>query len=163
MADVIQEGDKAPAFSLLSDEAKKVKLNDFAGAPLMIFFYPADDTPACTKEACNFRDKAAEFAKLGAKVIGISPDSADSHAKFKKKFKLNFPLLVDEDHAVADKYGVWGEKNLYGKKFMGLIRSTFLIDAKGKIAKAWRNIRVAGHDERVIAALRELVTASAAK
>lgn len=156
MAETLEEGSKAPAFTLLSDEGKKLKLVDFAGTPLVLFFYPADDTPGCTKEACNFRDKAAEFGKLGAKVVGISPDTVESHVKFKKKFKLNFPLLVDEDHQVADKYGVWGEKNLYGKKFMGIIRSTFLIDAKGKIAKVWRNLRVDGHDEKVIDGIKEL-------
>lgn len=156
MANAVAEGTKAPAFTLPSDAGEKVKLADFAGAPLVIFFYPADDTPACTKEACSFRDRAAEFGKLGAKVVGISPDSIASHVRFKKKFKLNYPLLADEGHKVADKYGVWGEKNLYGKKFMGLIRSTFLIDAQGKVAKVWRNLRVNGHDVKVIEAVKEL-------
>jgi peroxiredoxin Q/BCP len=159
VANILEEGAKAPAFTLPSDDGGKVKLSDFAGAPLVVFFYPADDTPGCTKEACNFRDRAAEFAKLGAKVIGISPDGVESHVKFKKKFKLNFPLLADEKHAVAEKYGAWGEKSLYGKKFIGVIRSTFLIDAKGKIAKAWRNVRVDGHDEKVLAALKQLKSA----
>lgn len=158
MGDSFELGDKAPAFSLLDDEGQKRKLADFAGAPLVIFFYPADDTPACTKEACNFRDQAAEFAKLGAKVVGISPDGIESHATFKKKFKLNYPLLADEDHKVAEKYGVWGEKNLYGKKFMGLIRSTFLLDAKGKIVQVWRNLRVNGHDAKVVDALKKLTS-----
>jgi thioredoxin-dependent peroxiredoxin len=151
-----QAGDKAPTFTLESDEGKKIKLSDFAGAPLVLFFYPADDTPACTTEACAFRDASAAFTKLGARVVGISPDSVESHVSFKKKFKLTYPLLADPDHKVAEKYGVWGEKNLYGKKFMGLIRSTFLIDAKGKIAQVWRSLRVKGHDAKVLAALKEL-------
>lgn len=156
MGDFIEETKKAPAFALVSDEGKKVKLTDFVGAPLVIYFYPKDDTPGCTKEACNFRDRAKELSKLGAKVVGISPDTVESHVKFKSKFKLNFPLLADIDHAVAEKYGVWGEKSLYGKKFMGIQRSTFLIDAKGKVAKVWRNVRVEGHDEKVVEAIREL-------
>ncbi len=159
MIDFIEEGKKAPAFTLVSDEGKKVKLADFAGAPLVIYFYPKDDTPGCTKEACNFRDRAAEFAKLGVKVIGMSPDSVESHVKFKKKFKLNFPLLADEGHAVAEKYGVWREKSLYGKKFMGIQRSTYLIDAKGKVAMVWKNVRVDGHDEKVIETIKELLIA----
>ena len=156
MADFIEAGKKAPAFTLMSDEGKKVKLADFAGAPLVIYFYPKDDTPACTKEACSFRDRATELANFGAKVIGLSPDTVESHAKFKKKFKLNFPLLADEGHAIADKYGVWREKSLYGKKFMGIQRSTYLIDAKGKVAKVWKSLRVNGHDAKVIEALKEL-------
>lgn len=156
MSEFIEESKKAPAFTLLDDEGKKVKLSDFSGAPLVIYFYPKDDTPGCTKEACNFRDRAKELNKLGAKVVGISPDTVESHVKFKKKFKLNFPLLADTDHAVAEKYGAWGEKSLYGRKFMGIQRSTYLIDAKGKVAKVWKNVRVDGHDEKVMEAIREL-------
>lgn len=157
MAEFIEEGKKAPAFTLMSDEGEKVKLSDFAGAPLVLYFYPKDDTPGCTREACSFRDRAKEFAKLGAKVIGISPDTPESHVKFKKKYSLNFPLLADVDHAVAEKYGAWREKNMYGKKTMGIQRSTYLIDASGRVAKVWKSVKVDGHDEKVLEALRALL------
>jgi peroxiredoxin Q/BCP len=136
-----------------------VKLSELKGSPVVLYFYPADDTPGCTREACAFRDRSGELKKLGAKVLGVSPDDVASHVKFVKKFKLNFPLLADTDHAVAEKYGAWREKNMYGKKKMGIARSTFLIDAEGKIAKVWKAVKVDGHDEHVIAALRELLTA----
>jgi peroxiredoxin Q/BCP len=151
------EGSKAPAFTLTADDGSKVKLSELKGSPVVLYFYPADDTPGCTREACAFRDRASELKKLGAKVFGVSPDDAASHVKFKQKFKLNFPLLVDEGHAVAEKYGAWREKNMYGKKRMGIARSTFLIDADGKIAKVWKAVKVDGHDEHVLAALKELV------
>lgn len=157
MSDWPLEGSKAPAFTLSADDGSKVKLSDQRGSPVVLYFYPADDTPGCTREACAFRDRASELKKLGAKVFGVSPDDAASHVKFKQKFKLNFPLLVDEDHAVAEKYGAWREKNMYGKKQMGIARSTFLIDADGKITKVWKAVKVDGHDEHVLAALKELV------
>lgn len=157
MSDWIEEGAKAPAFTLTADDGSKVKLADLKGTPVVLYFYPADDTPGCTKEACAFRDRKAELAKLGAKVFGISPDTVASHVKFRDKFKLNFPLLADLEHKVADKFGAWREKNMYGKKSMGVQRSTFLIDAEGKVAKAWKRVQVDGHDEQVIAALKALV------
>jgi thioredoxin-dependent peroxiredoxin len=156
MSDWPLEGSKAPAFNLPADDGSKIKLADLKGSPVVLYFYPADDTPGCTREACAFRDRAAELKKLGAKVFGVSPDDVASHEKFKKKFSLNFPLLADEDHAIAEKYGAWREKNMYGKKRMGIARSTFLIDADGKLAKVWKAVKVDGHDEQVLAALKEL-------
>ncbi|MDX1946669.1 MAG: thioredoxin-dependent thiol peroxidase [Pirellulaceae bacterium] len=156
MADWLEEGDKAPAFTLQADDGTKVKLADFKGSPVVLYFYPADDTPGCTKEACAFRDRSAELKKLGAKVIGISPDDVGSHAKFRDKYQLNFPLLADPEHAVAEKFGAWREKNMYGKKKMGIARSTFLIGPDGVIAKAWKAVKVEGHDAAVIEALKEL-------
>jgi peroxiredoxin Q/BCP len=150
------EGSPAPAFALPADDGSKVRLRDLKGSPVVLYFYPADDTPGCTREACAFRDRAAELKKLGAKVLGVSPDDVASHAKFKQKYKLNFPLLADVDHTVAEKYGAWREKNMYGKKKMGIVRSTFLIDADGKLARVWKSVKVNGHDEQVLAALREL-------
>jgi len=157
MADWLAEGTKAPAFTLTADDGSKVKLSDLKGSPVVLYFYPADDTPGCTREACAFRDQQAELKKLGAKVLGISPDDVASHGKFRDKFKLNFPLLADPDHAVADKFGAWREKNMYGKKSMGIVRSTFLIDGEGVIRKVWRAVRVDGHDAKVLEALNELL------
>ncbi|MCA9164504.1 MAG: peroxiredoxin, partial [Planctomycetales bacterium] len=115
-----------------------------------------DDTPGCTREACAFRDGQSQFAEFGAKVLGVSPDDTASHAKFRDKFQLNFPLLCDTDHKVAEKYGAWREKNMYGKKSMGIQRSTFLIGPDGKVAKVWKRVQVEGHDQQVLAALKEL-------
>jgi peroxiredoxin Q/BCP len=157
MAEWIEVGKKAPAFNLAADDGHKIRLADLAGSPVVLYFYPRDDTPGCTREACAFRDRSAELKKLGAKVLGVSPDSVASHLKFRDKFSLNFPLLADEGHKVAEKYGAWREKNLYGKKSMGIQRSTFLIDAAGKVVKVWPKVSVDGHDEQVLAALRELV------
>lgn len=156
MADWIEAGKKAPAFDLPADNGAKVRLSDLAGGPVVLYFYPKDDTPGCTKEACAFRDRSAELKKLGATVLGVSPDDVASHGKFRDKFKLNFPLLADEDHKIAEKYGAWREKNMYGKKSMGIQRSTFLIDAQGKVAKVWKKVQVDGHDEEVIGAIKEL-------
>ncbi len=156
MADWIEEGQKAPAFTLAGDSGKKVKLSDFAGSPVVIYFYPKDDTPGCTKEACAFRDRQAELLQLGAVVLGISADDVASHAKFRDKFELNFPLLADTDHQISEKFGAWREKNMYGKKSMGIQRSTFLVDAAGKVAKVWKRVQVDGHEEQVLLALREL-------
>ncbi len=158
MSDWIEEGAKAPAFTLKADDGSKVKMSELKGQPVVIYFYPKDDTPGCTKEACAFRDRSSELTKLGAKVFGVSPDSVESHVKFKQKYKLNFPLLADEDHAVAEKFGAWREKNMYGKKSMGIQRSTFLIDATGNVAKVWKKVSVDGHDQQVIDALKELQT-----
>jgi len=127
----------------------------------VLYFYPKDDTPGCTREACAFRDRRKELEKLGAIVLGVSPDDAVSHGKFRDKFDLNFPLLCDVDHKVADKFGAWREKNMYGKKSMGIQRSTFLIDAEGKVAKVWKKVSVDGHDEQVLEALKGLSTKAA--
>jgi thioredoxin-dependent peroxiredoxin len=158
MSNWIEEGAKPPAFTLEADDGSKVKLADLQGSPVVLYFYPADDTPGCTKEACAFRDRSAELKKLGAKIFGISPDDVASHVKFKDKFKLNFPLLADPEHKVAEKFGAWREKNMYGNIKMGIVRATFLIGADGVIKKVWRSVKVEGHDEAVIAALKELVT-----
>ena len=157
MEDWIEEGKKAPAFTLTSDAGKKVKLSDFAGQPVVLYFYPKDDTPGCTKEACAFRDAHNELTFIGAVLLGVSADDVGSHAKFRDKYELNFPLLADTDHKVAEKYGAWREKNMYGKKSMGIQRSTYLIDSAGKIAKVWKRVQVDGHDAQVLQALRDLV------
>lgn len=156
MADWIEEGRNAPAFTLTADDGTKVRLAALKGKPVVLYFYPRDDTPGCTREACAFRDRCQDLAKLGVTVVGISPDGIESHSKFRAKYELNFPLLADEDHKVAEKYGAWREKNMYGKKSMGIQRSTFLLDAAGKVAKVWKRVRVDGHDEQVIAAIKEL-------
>jgi thioredoxin-dependent peroxiredoxin len=156
MGDWIEAGAKAPAFTLTADDGSKVRLADLKGQPVVVYFYPRDDTPGCTREACSFRDQKAALKKLGAKVLGISTDSIESHGKFRDKFDLNFPLLADEDHKVAEKFGAWREKNMYGKKSMGIQRSTFLIDADGKVVKVWKAVKVDDHDAQVIAALAEL-------
>ena len=127
-------GEKAPAFTLEDQSGKTVKLSDFKGRTVVLYFYPKDDTPGCTREACAFRDEHSALLKSGAVVLGISPDSEASHAKFAGKYKLPFPLLADSDHAVSEKYGAWGEKSLYGRKFMGIVRSAFVVDEKGKLA-----------------------------
>jgi thioredoxin-dependent peroxiredoxin len=156
MADWIEPGEKAPAFTLVADDGQKVRLADLAGSPVVLYFYPKDDTPGCTKEACAFRDLKADLKKLGAKIFGVSPDDVASHVKFRDKYDLNFPLLADPDHAIAEKYGAWREKNMYGNKSMGVQRSTYLIDAEGKVAKVWKRVQVDGHDQQVLTALQEL-------
>jgi peroxiredoxin Q/BCP len=155
-ADWPDEGSKAPDFTLETDEGTKVKLSQFRGQPVVVYFYPKDDTPGCTREACAFRDRKKDLAKSGAVVLGISPDDVKSHGKFRDKFDLNFPLLADAGHKVAEKYGAWREKNMYGKVSMGIQRSTFLIDAEGKIAKIWKKVNVDGHDQQVLDALSAL-------
>jgi peroxiredoxin Q/BCP len=154
----LEVGSKAPAFTLQSDSGKKIKLSDFKGKAVVLYFYPKDDTPGCTKEACAFRDASLQLQELGAVVLGVSPDDADSHAKFRDKFSLNFPLLSDPEHKMAEEYGAWREKNMYGKKSMGIQRSTYLIDGAGKIAKVWKKVSVDGHDAQVLEALKELVS-----
>jgi peroxiredoxin Q/BCP len=156
MADWIEPGKKAPAFTLKADDGSKVKLSDLKGSPVVLYFYPKDDTPGCTKEACSFRDRKAELEALGAVVLGVSPDTVESHVKFRDKYDLNFRLLADADHQVAEKYGAWREKNMYGKKSMGVQRSTYLIDAEGKVAKVWQRVKVDGHDDQVLEALKAL-------
>ncbi len=156
MGQWVEEGDKAPDFTLPSDDGSKVKLSGLRGKPVVLYFYPRDNTPGCTREACAFRDRRKELTKLGATVLGVSTDSVESHGKFRDKFELNFPLLADVEHRVAEKYGAWTEKNLYGKKSMGIQRSTFLIDSAGVVSKVWKKVSVDGHDDKVLEALREL-------
>ena len=136
----LQPGDKAPAFTLQDQTGKKVKLSDFKGQKLLVYFYPRADTPGCTKQACNIRDSRSEFDDFELAVVGISPDTPEKQAKFDQKYQLGFPLLCDTEHKVAEAYGVWGEKNMYGKKIMGIIRSAFLIDEQGKIVVAFYKI-----------------------
>jgi peroxiredoxin Q/BCP len=160
MADWIEEGAKAPDFTLPTQDGSKLKLSSLKGAPVVLYFYPKDDTPGCTKEACGFRDSKAKLAKFGAVVVGVSPDSPESHEKFRKKYSLPFTLLADIDHKVAEKYGAWREKNMYGKKSMGIARSTFIIDAAGRVAKVFRAVKADGHDAQVLAALEDLAAAT---
>ena len=146
-------GAKAPTFSAPDQSGKTVSLSDFKGKKVVLYFYPKDDTPCCTVEACSFRDEYAEFKKKGAVVLGVSPDDTKSHGKFAEKFSLQFPLLVDEDKAIAQAYGVWVEKSMYGKTFMGVERSTFVIDGQGKLAAIYRKVKPAEHTAEVLAAL----------
>ncbi len=157
MTQWLETGKKAPDFTLAADDGTKVKLSSLRGNPVVLYFYPKDDTPGCTKEACSFRNCKQELAQLGVKVLGVSPDNAASHKKFRDKYAPNFPLLADPELQVSEKYGAWGEKNLYGKKSMGIRRSTFLIDARGVIHKVWTNVKPEGHDEQVIKAVKELL------
>jgi peroxiredoxin Q/BCP len=152
---VIAEGKPAPDFELRSDGGETVKLSDFHGRPVVLYFYPKDDTPGCTTEACEFRDSYEVFSERGAEVLGVSPDDVASHEKFKTKYKLPFPLLADPDHEVAERYGVWGERKFAGKTYMGINRSTFVIDREGKVARAMLGIRPAGHAAQVLDSLPE--------
>ena len=153
---MLKEGDKAPAFKLPSVEGGDVGLKDFAGKTVVLYFYPKDDTPGCTREACAFRDSQAALKKAGAVVLGVSPDSVESHQKFRGKYKLNFPLLADADKSVAKKYGAWGEKVMYGKKVTGMIRSTFVIDRDGVVRKVFPRVRVDGHADKVLEVVSSL-------
>lgn len=155
MSDVDQ-GSKAPDFTLPGDGGTTLSLSAHRGAPVVLYFYPKDDTSGCTKEALAFNGLKDAFDEAGVVIIGMSPDSAASHDKFKTKHGLDFPLAADEAHDVAEAYGVWKEKSMYGKKYMGVERSTFLIDKDGTIAKAWRKVKVPGHAEAVLAAAKEL-------
>ena len=136
----LEAGATAPAFTLPDQDGKPVKLSDFKGQQVIVYFYPADDTPGCTKEACQFNDNLRAFQRAKVAVLGISPDKAEKHVKFRSKYKLKFPLLTDADKMVMEKYGAWGEKTMYGKPTTGVIRSTFLIDEKGKVERAWYKI-----------------------
>ncbi len=149
----LTDGKKAPDFNLIDDSGAAVKLSALQGRKVVLYFYPKDDTPGCTKEACSFRDGFKEIQKKGAIVLGVSPDSVESHKKFKEKFHLNFPLLSDEDKKVVNAYHVWKEKSLYGRKYMGVERTTFVIDENGKIKKVFPKVKVDGHYEEVIAEL----------
>ena len=151
-------GDSAPKFDLPSDSGKNLALADFAGKPLVLYFYPKDNTPGCTREAQAFTKLARDFSKAGAAVVGVSKDSVASHCGFRDKLALKIPLLSDPELAVHKAYGAYGEKTMYGKKTIGVIRSTFLIDGKGKIARAWSSVKVDGHAESVLEAVKELAT-----
>ena len=153
---MIEEGKKAPAFSLKDQAGKTVKLSDFSGKNVVLYFYPKDNTPGCTTEACDFRDQHGKLEKAGAVVLGVSPDAEKTHLKFAGKFGLPFMLLADTEHEVAEKYGAWGEKSLYGRKYLGIIRSTFLIGGDGKVAKVWPKVKVNGHVEEVLEAVKSL-------
>jgi peroxiredoxin Q/BCP len=146
----LEAGDKAPAFSLPDQDGKKVALKDLKGNTAVIYFYPADDTPGCTKEACQFNENLTTFNRAGVKVVGISPDGAIKHQRFREKYGLKFPLLSDPEHTTMEAFGAWGEKTMYGKKTVGTIRSTFLLDDKGVITRAWYNVRADGHAAKVL-------------
>jgi peroxiredoxin Q/BCP len=152
----LKVGDKAPDFTLPTDGGGSISLKELKGKTVVLYFYPRDDTPGCTAEACAFRDSRPDFSKVEAEVVGISRDSVASHDKFKKKFKLPFPLASDEDGNVTEAYGVWGEKSMYGKKYMGIERATFLIDGKGVILDIWRKVKVDGHTDEVLKAAKAL-------
>ena len=147
-------GSKAPEFSLASDSGEQVNLSDLKGKKVVLYFYPKDDTSGCTVEACEFRDNWAAVQGTGAMVLGVSPDAIASHQKFKQKYRLPFPLLADPDHAVAERYGAWGEKSMYGRKYLGIKRSTFVIDETGRIAKVFEKVKPKGHAGQVLEALR---------
>ncbi len=149
----LEVGTKAPAFTLLNQDGAKVALKDFAGERVVLYFYPADDTPGCTKEACQFNDELSAFKDLGVRVLGVSPDGATKHVAFRQKYGLEFDLLSDPEKKVMEKYGAFGEKMMYGKKVLGVIRSTFLIGPTGKIERAWYAVRADGHAAKVLAAL----------
>jgi thioredoxin-dependent peroxiredoxin len=153
---MIEPGKKAPAFSLPDQEGTKHALADYAGQPVVIYFYPKDDTPGCTKESCAFQDNLPKFKKSKAAVIGVSVLNSASKAKFADKYGLTFPLLADEDHAVMERFGVWQEKSMYGKKYMGVARTTYLIGPDGKVVKRWDGVKVDGHAEEVLAAVQAL-------
>ena len=154
MTKTLKEGDKAPAFSLPTDGGGKIALKDCAGKTLVLYFYPKDDTPGCTTEACSFRDGIQELRKSGAIVFGVSADSVSSHRKFSDKFQLNFPLLSDESKAMIQAYGVWKEKSLYGRKYMGIERTTVVINEDGTIRNIFPKVKVNGHFTEVLQALR---------
>lgn len=149
----LKVGAAAPEFELHGDDGKLHRLSEFRGRTVVLYFYPRDNTPGCTQESCDFRDHSAAYAGKGAVVIGISPDSVASHQKFKEKFALNFLLLADPGAEVAARYGAWGEKNMYGKKSMGLIRSTFVIGGDGRLTAVYRQVKVAGHVQKVLGGL----------
>ncbi len=155
---MIAEGDRAPDFSLPADDGSTVTLDSLAGKNIVLYFYPKDDTSGCTKEACDFRDALPRFGKIDAEVIGVSPDSIESHRKFKKKYELPFKLLADERHELADGFGVWKEKSMYGRKYMGIERTTVIIDRKGRVARIFPKVKVPGHVQEVETALSELKT-----
>jgi thioredoxin-dependent peroxiredoxin len=152
---MLEVGKKAPDFSLFNQDEKKITLEDYLGKNVILYFYPKDDTSGCTKEACSFRDNIPKFSKADAVILGISPDSVKSHKKFSEKYKLPFNLLADEEKKVIEKYGVWKEKSMYGRKYMGVERTTFIIDEKGTIKKIFNKVKVDGHENEVLEALKD--------
>jgi len=154
----IEQGKTAPAFTLSDQNGNKISLKNFKGKSVVVYFYPKDDTPGCTKEACGFRDNIKAFDKLDAVIIGISPDAADAHIRFIEKFKLPFTLLSDPDKKVMEKYGAWGEKMMYGKKMVGVIRSTTIVGPNGKVLKHWKKVpKAADHPDKVLQFLSEQI------
>jgi len=149
----VGKGDPAPDFSLSAQDGSQISLKDFRGRKVVLYFYPKDDTPGCTTQACDLRDNHGDILAQGAVVLGVSPDSVASHQKFRDKYELNFPLLSDEDQVVARAYGVWKEKSMYGRKYWGVERSTFIIDEEGDVLEAWRKVRPKGHAQKVREAL----------
>jgi len=152
---MIEEGQKAPKLSVATSDGQTIELSA-PGSPLVLYFYPKDDTPGCTREAVDFTGLAEEFKAAGARVVGVSRDPMARHVKFTTKYGLKVPLASDEDGAISEAFGTWGEKSLYGRKYMGMERATFLIDGEGQVRKAWRKVKVPGHAEAVLAAVREL-------
>ena len=152
----LKVGDLAPDFTATDDRDKRISLSDFKGHTVVLFFYPKDDTPGCTVEACAFQEALPTFEGVNAKVIGVSPDPVKKHVKFKEKFGLEYPLVADTDHAVSEAYGVWGEKKFMGRKYMGVARTTFVIDAKGRIAHVFEGVKPAGHADEVAEVVRGL-------
>ena len=150
---MVEEGGPAPDFELATDAGERIRLSGLRGRPVVLYFYPKDDTPGCTTQACELRDEYAQFQERGAVVLGVSPDDETSHAKFRSKYSLPFSLLADPDHKVAEQYGVWGEREYRGKKYMGISRSTFVIDPGGRVAKAFYGVKPQGHAEKILAAL----------
>jgi thioredoxin-dependent peroxiredoxin len=153
---IIQSGIQAPDFSLPDETNLLRRLSDFRGRPVVLYFYPADDTPGCTTEACTFRDDYSAYVKADLVVLGVSPDSPKSHAKFKEKYSLPFPLLADDGHKICDQYGVWGPKKNYGREYEGVLRTTFLIDSKGRIAKVFEKVKPSEHSAEVLDAAKDL-------
>jgi len=153
---LIEPGRKAPSFALKDQSGKTHKLSDYAGRPVVLYFYPKDDTPGCTKEACAFQDNLPKFGRSKAVVLGMSVLDEKSKAKFAGKYSLTFPLLADPDHAVIDKYGAWQEKSMYGRKYMGVARMTYLIDGNGKVVRRWDDVKVTGHADEVLEAVKDL-------
>jgi thioredoxin-dependent peroxiredoxin len=150
----VSAGVLAPDFQLPDDAGAPRRLSEFRGRPVILYFYPADDTPGCTKEACNFRDDYSEYIKRGVTILGVSPDTVDSHAKFKKKYGLPFPLLADVGHKVCSMYGVWGQKHLMGRTYDGVLRTTFAIDGKGRISRVFEKVRPAEHSAEILGAIK---------
>ncbi len=151
---MLEPGKKAPDFSLKNQDDEKISLKDLIGKKVVLYFYPKDDTSGCTKEACSFSDDLPKFSKIDAVILGVSPDSVASHKKFSEKYKLKFDLLADDEKKVVEKYGVWKEKSMYGRKYMGVERTTFIIDEKGKIKKIYNKVKVDGHNKEVLEALK---------
>ena len=153
---ILQAGADAPDFELLDETESPRKLTDYRGKPIVLYFYPKDDTPGCTKEACNFRDDYSAYEEAGVEILGVSPDTPKSHTKFKQKFNLPFPLLADTDKEVVNAYGVWGKKKLFGREYDGVLRTTYIIDGEGKVAQVFEKVRPAEHSEEVLAAIKSL-------